>query len=112
MRDNHLRAGDFFDAETHPKLVFKSTKVGKLADGRLEVLGDLTMRGVTKPVTLTVDLLGFGPGMDGKTRGGFHATGKLNRKDFGVSWNKTLDAGGLVLGDEVMIDLMMEGVQQ
>ncbi len=110
MRDKHLRSADFFEVDKYPTLTFKSTKVAKVADGKLEVTGNLTIRGVTKPVTLAVEMLGFGPGPDGKQRGGFHATTQINRMDYGVSWNKTLDSGGLLLGSDVPIDITVEGV--
>ncbi len=110
MRDKHLRSADFFEVDKYPTLTYKSTKVAKTADGKLEVTGDLTIRGVTKPVTLVVEILGFGPGPDGKQRGGFHATTQVNRMDYGVSWNKTLDSGGLLLGSDVPIDITVEGV--
>lgn len=108
-RDEHLRSGDFFDAAKHPKLTFVSKQVKSLGDGRFEVVGDLTMRGATRVVTLNVD--GFGTQVKdpyGFTRIGGSATTKVNRKDFGISWNKSLDAGGAVVGDEVTIHLDIE----
>ncbi len=112
MRDKHLRSGDFFETDKYPTIVFKSTKVKKAGEGKLEVTGDLTVRGVTKPVTLAVEIIGFGPGMDGKVRGGFHATTQINRMDYNVSWNKTLDGGSLLLGADVPIDITIEAVQK
>ncbi|HYQ80511.1 MAG TPA: YceI family protein [Anaeromyxobacteraceae bacterium] len=104
-RDEHLRSPDFFDAAKYPTITFKSTKVEKAGDGQLRVTGDLTMRGVTKPVTLQVT----GPTQEikdpwGNARRGFSATTKLNRKDFGLNWSKTIEAGPVV-GDEVTIDI-------
>jgi polyisoprenoid-binding protein YceI len=101
-RDGHLRSSDFFDAETHPEISFKSKKVEKNGD-KLKVTGDLTMRGVTKEITLDVAVLGFAG-----NKAGFEATGTLNRKDWGVLWNKTLDQGGTMLSDEVDLVVRVE----
>ena len=107
-RDGHLRSGDFFDAERCPKIEFKSTKVQQDKDGKAKLHGELTMRCVTKPVVLDLELGGVAPGMSGRIAGA-NATGKINRKDFGVSWNKTLDSGGLAVSDEVDISIEVEG---
>jgi polyisoprenoid-binding protein YceI len=112
MRDKHLRSADFFEVEKYPVITFKSTKVKKVGEGQLEVTGDLTIRDVTRSVTLAVEILGFGPGPDGQARGGFHATTQINRMDYKVSWNKTLDSGGLLLGSDVPIDITVEGVKK
>lgn len=108
-RDNHLRSADFFDAENHPTMVFRSTKVERGGEG-FKVTGDLTMRGVTKVVTFDMAFMGSGPDGWGGTRAGFAAEIKLDRKEFGISWNKTLDQGGAVLGDEVAVSLEIEAV--
>jgi polyisoprenoid-binding protein YceI len=113
-RDAHLKSADFFDVEKNPKLTFKSTKV--TADpkdpNKLTVVGDLTMHGVTKPVTLDVAVQGFMKDPWGNERAGFDVSGKLNRKDFGVVWNKTLDEGGTLLGDDVEILIAIEAVKE
>ena len=101
-RDGHLRSDDFFAAETHPTLTFKSKKVEQGADG-LAVTGELTIRGVTKEVTVPVEVLGV---MGDKA--GFSTRFVVDRLDYGVSWNNVLDQGGAVLGDEVTIDLNFE----
>lgn len=103
-RDAHLVSPDFFDATQFPTMSFTSTKVKKAKDGQLELVGDLTMRGVTKPVTLTVDGLGQ-PIIDpwGNYRVGATVSGTIDRQAFGVSWNDSLDAGGVVVGDEVQL---------
>jgi polyisoprenoid-binding protein YceI len=111
-RDQHLKSPDFFDAAQFPTITFKSKKVEKHGNG-LRVVGDLTMRGVTKEVTLNVE----GPSKEikdpwGSTRIGASATTKVNRKDFGVSWNKSLDGGGVVVGDEVAINIEAELVKK
>lgn len=111
-RDVHLRGPDFFDVKKHPKMTFKSTKVTKSGD-ELKVVGQLTLHGVTKSVTLTVD----GPSQSikdpwGMTRRGLSATAKINRKDFGLTWSKTLETGGLVVGNTIKINLEIEMVQK
>ncbi len=110
-RDDHLRSADFFDAANHPAITFRSTKVEKAGDGKLKVTGDLTMRGVTKPVTLDVT----GPTAEikdpqGNARRGIAVAGKLNRKDFGIAWSKLVEAGPVV-GDEVSIEIEAELVK-
>jgi polyisoprenoid-binding protein YceI len=105
-RDTHLRSADFFDAEKDPKITFVSTAVDiKGTKGTLT--GNLTMHGITKPVTLDVEVGGIGK-MGPGTIAGFTATGKLDRKDYGILWNKTLDQGGTMLGDEVTLELTVE----
>lgn len=108
-RDGHLRTEDFFFVEKYPTLTFESTKVTQAADGKVSAEGNLTMRGVTKPVTLNVAFLGAGPTFQGEQRSGFEATAKVNRKDFNIIWNKTLDQGGTMLGDDVEIKISVEG---
>jgi polyisoprenoid-binding protein YceI len=113
-RDNHLRSADFFDVEKFPTLNFKSTKITPGADNTLQVAGDLTIHGVTKPAVLDVSFLGSGPvsigGKGSMERAGFEATTKVNRKDFGLVWNRTLDQGGTMLGDDVTINIQVEAM--
>jgi polyisoprenoid-binding protein YceI len=104
-RDKHLRSGDFFLAEKHPKLTFTATKIKKgKGKGALKVTGDLTMRGVTKPVTLDVTVTDLVKGPWGSQRRGVSVRGKVNRNDWGISWNKTFD-GGVLVGDDVTIEV-------
>lgn len=111
-RDTHLRSGDFFDVEKHPTITFKSTKITPAREqNHFSVAGDLTMRGVTKPIVLDVEFLGLGETGMG-VRGGFNTVATINRQDFGVSWNKTLDTGGMILGDEVTIEFPVEVVKR
>ncbi len=110
-RDKHLKSPDFFDVEKYPTITFKSTKVEKAGQGKLKVTGDLTMHGVTKPVVLKVE----GPTKEikdpaGKTRRGIAATTTLNRRDFGLTWGKMVEAGPVV-GDEVKIEIEAELVK-
>jgi polyisoprenoid-binding protein YceI len=110
-RDAHLKSEDFFDAAKNPKITFQSTAVKQVAPNKLQVIGDLTIRGKTKPVTLDVDVLGFGPAYGG-IRGGFEAKTKINRQDFGVAWNDVVEGGGAVLGDDVDITLNIEALKE
>jgi polyisoprenoid-binding protein YceI len=108
-RDGHLMSPDFFDVTKYPTITFKSTKVEKAGNAKLKVTGDLTIRGVTKPVVLTVE----GPSAPlkdpfGRTIRGVTATGKINRKDWGITWNKSLDTGGVLVSDEVKLEINAE----
>jgi polyisoprenoid-binding protein YceI len=109
-RDAHLRNADFFDVEKFPTMTYKLKSYKKQGDGYMAV-GDLTLRGVTKEITLVGNFNGVTKDPWGNTRAGFNAEGKLNRKDFGMIWNKTLDSGGLVVGDEVQIRLDIECIK-
>ena len=111
QRDGHLKSADFFDAEKYPTLNFKSTNVVRKGDA-YEVTGDLTVHGVTKPVTFAVD----GPSAPGKdpwgnTRIGLSATTKINRKDFGLAWNAALETGGFLVGEEISITLEVQFIK-
>lgn len=112
-RDKHLRTADFFDAEKFPEITFKSTSIKPTGKKNVyDVTGDFTMHGVTKQITLPVELLGFGKDPWGNTRAGFSVKTTLNRKDFGVNWNKALDEGGVLLGDDVDVTINLEAVKQ
>jgi polyisoprenoid-binding protein YceI len=110
-RDNHLRSADFFEVAKYPKLVFVSTGVKDLGGGKLEVSGNLTMHGVTKPIVLATTVLGSGPTMQGQLRAGFEATAKLDRTQYGIVWNRTLDQGGTLLSNDVDLTLDIEAVE-
>lgn len=109
-RDTHLRNPDFFDVEKYPTMVYKMKTYKKSGDG-YTAIGDLTLHGVTKEMTLTGNINGVTKDPWGNTRAGFTAEGKVNRKDFGMVWNKALDSGGLVVGDEVLIKLDIECIK-
>ena len=102
--------GDFLDTAKYPEITFKSTKVKKAGKDKLEIAGDLTLHGVTKPVTLAVTTSAEVKGMYGETRRGFQGTTRISRKDFGLTWNKLVEAGPAV-GDEVTIALDVELVK-
>jgi polyisoprenoid-binding protein YceI len=111
QRDGHLKSPDFFDAEKHPHIVFKSTSVEATGDG-FNLHGDLTISGVTHPIVLKTTYEGETVDPWGNKRLGYEATGKLSRKDFGLVWNQALETGGVAVGDEVKIELSIEGVAQ
>jgi polyisoprenoid-binding protein YceI len=110
-RDEHLRSADFFDVEKYPEITFKSSKITKIDGDSYAVTGTLTMHGVSKEITLSVDFLGEITAMGG-TRAGYELNTSINRKDFGISWNRALDAGGFVLGDDVEVDINLEVIKQ
>lgn len=109
-RDAHLRNADFFDVEKYPTMTYKMKSYKKTGEG-YTALGDLTIHGVTKEITLVGTFNGVSKDPWGNTRAGFTAEGKVNRKDFGMVWNKTLDTGGFVVGDEVNIRLDIECIK-
>ena len=119
MRDDHLRSPDFLDAQHCPKITFKSRRVQKTGENKFDVIGDLTIRGITKEVILHAEYLGQwetpwwedGADKGPKTRAGFTAATRINRHDFNVNWNSNLDQGGVVVGDDVFITLDAEAIK-
>ena len=104
QRDGHLRSGDFFDAETYPDITFTSTEVRPKGGSDYAVTGDLTIRDVTRPITFDVEFLGNYAGFQGQ-RAGFHGTTKLNREDYGLTWNMALESGGWLVGKEIKLEI-------
>lgn len=111
-RDEHLRGADFFNAEKNPKMTFTSTRVSDVKGKKAKLHGNLTLNGVTKPVVLDMEMMGTGKDPWGNMKAGFTATTKINRKDFGMNWNKTLDQGGVLLGEEIEIQIEIEAQQE
>ena len=111
-RDKHLASPDFFDAAKFPKMTFVSTEVIPKGPNHATLKGNLTLHGVTKPVSLEADVLGFSPDPWGGYRGGFEAKTTLKRGDFGISWNKAIEGGGLLLGEDVEVTLNIEAVRE
>ncbi len=109
-RDDHLRSPDFFDVEKHPKMTFKSTDIQGSAQ-KFKLVGDLTIKGVTKKVTFDAQCLGSAADMYGNTKAAFKATAKINRKDFGLTWSKVVEVGPVV-GDEVTLTLNIQAAQR
>jgi polyisoprenoid-binding protein YceI len=112
MRDNHLRSADFFDAANHPTMHFVSKRIEGDVTKTFKVIGDLTIRGTTREITLDVTFEGRAKDPWGNDRAGFSASGKLNRHDFGLNWNQALEAGGVTVGAEVKLTLDVEIVRQ
>ncbi len=110
-RDNHLRNADFFEVAKFPSISFKSTGISDVKGNVAKLNGILNLHGVEKPVTLDLEIGGTIQDPWGNTRAGFSATGKINRKDFGIIWNKALGNNGLVVGEEVEITIQVEGTQ-
>lgn len=110
-RDAHLKSADFFEAEKYPTITFKSKKVSKNGD-KLKVVGELTIRNVTKEVTLEVTSTAEVKDPWGNTKRGFSATTKVNREDFGLTWNKALEGGGVLVGKEVQIEIEVEAAKK
>lgn len=113
QRDQHLRSGDFLEQEAHPKVTLKSTGLRHVGGADWELDADLTIRGVTRPVTFDLEYLGTGPGMaPGSQVAAFSASYDFDRRDFGVSFSAALDTGGLVVGNKVRIELEIEAARQ
>ena len=110
-RDAHLRSQDFFDADKYPEIRFVSTKTVR-TDGGWTITGNLTMHGVTKPVTLVATEEGTGRDPWGNERMGFSAHGKLDRREFGLTWNAALETGGVLVGDDIKLNIEAELVKQ
>lgn len=111
-RDAHLRSADFFDAEKYPKITFNSTELNKLDDDNYQLKGILDMHGIEKELILDVEFGGFAKDPYGNHKAGFSVSGKLNRKDWGLNWNAALEAGGVMVSDEVRINAEIQFVQE
>jgi len=112
QRDEHLRGADFFDVAKHPEITFRSDAIKRVARDRYDVTGTLTMRGVAKRITLPVSYLGVAKDPWGNDRAGFSTAITLSRKEFGMLWNKALDQGGFILGDEVWVTVEIEAARE
>jgi len=112
QRDGHLKSPDFFDAENHPAITFKSNGFTKKGDDEYEMTGDLTIRGVNKPVKLAVEFAGIVQDPYGNTKAGFSINGKINRKDFGLAWSAVTEAGSVVVGEEVRLVMEVQLLKQ
>jgi len=111
QRDEHLRSADFLDVQHHPRLAFESTSVEPLGREKFRITGDLTIRGTTRAVDLEVEHLGGGKDPWGNERIGFLAKTTINRKDFGLTWNQVLEAGGVLVGEDVEITLDIQAIR-
>lgn len=112
QRDTHLRSSDFFDIEKYPTITFKSTRIERIDENHGRVIGDLTIKDITREVSLDVEYVGQAKSPYGIISAGFMATTKINRKDWGLTWNVALETGGVLVGDEVKIDVELELMKQ
>jgi polyisoprenoid-binding protein YceI len=111
-RDEHLRSADFFDVANYPEMTFRSTGVKRDGSGTLKLAGDLTIKGVTRKVSLAVEVEGHANDPWGNERAAFTATTSIDRRDFGLTWNQVLESGGVVVGDRIDITIDVEAVKQ
>ena len=111
-RDNHLRGADFLNVETYPELTFKSTRVAGFKGGEFTLVGDLTVAGVTREVELAVEFEGVAKSPWGQEVIGFTATTEIDREDYGLTWNQTLETGGVLVGKKIKIEISAEAVRQ
>lgn len=112
QRDGHLKSADFFDAGNHPSIIFKSTSFDKKGGDEFVMNGDLTIRGITKPVSLVVEYAGTVQDPYGNTKAGFSIEGKINRKDFGLTWSAVTEAGSIVVSDDIKLAIEVQLVKQ
>jgi len=112
QRDDHLRSPDFFDAENYPTVTFKSTRVEKVDDSHGRIFGDLTIKDITKEVVLDAEFAGVAKSPWGMTVAGASATTKLNREDWGLTWNQALETGGVLVGKEIKLNIEVELIKQ
>lgn len=111
-RDAHLRSADFFDVENYPTITFKSTGVDEVEEGSYIVNGDLTIRDITRPVSVPLELLGVDRDQTGALRAGFEGKRRIDRKDWGVTWNTTLDSGGLLVSDKITLEFELSLIKE
>lgn len=111
-RDVHLRSADFFDVEDYPTITFKSTVVDEVEEGSYIVNGDLTIRDITRPVSVPLELLGIDRDQSGALRAGFEGKRRIDRKDWGVTWNTTLDSGGLLVSDKITLEFELSLIKE
>jgi polyisoprenoid-binding protein YceI len=112
QRDEHLKSAEFFDAAQYPQITFKSTSFTKTDDEEYELKGDLTIKGVTKPVTLAAEFGGSADDFYGNTKAGFEVTGKINRKEFGLTWDGVTEAGSIVVGEDIKLLINIQFAKQ
>lgn len=111
-RDTHLKSLDFFEVEKYPEITFVSTSLKKVKDDEFQLVGDITIKGITKEITLDTEFGGFMKDPYGNEKAGFSINGKLNRKDFGLNWNAALEAGGVMVGNEIKINAEVQFIKQ
>ena len=111
-RDNHLRSADFFDVEKWPDITFESTQIEEVSDNAYVISGHLTIRDVTKPVTIPLELMGVQTDAFGALRAGFEGSRRINRRDFGLEWNMPLDKGGVLVSERISLEFEISAIQK
>jgi len=111
QRDDHLRSSDFFDVENHPEMIFSATGIDEVEEDNYVVVGELTVRGITRPLTIPLALLGLERDQTGALRAGFEGTRRIDRKDWGISWNTPLDSGGVLVSDKITLEFELSLVK-
>lgn len=111
-RDNHLRTNDFFDAPTHPYITFVGNNVDQVDENSFIISGDLTIRGVTKPITVPLELTGIQKDQNGDVRAGFEGSRRIDRRDYGLEWNVPLDQGGVLVSERISLEFELSAVKQ
>jgi polyisoprenoid-binding protein YceI len=111
-RDNHLRSADFFDAEKWPEIVFRSTRIEEVGDNALVVSGDLTIRDVTKPITIPIEFTGAQVDAFGALRAGFQGTRRIDRREYGLEWNMALDQGGWLVSEKITLEFEISAIKR
>ncbi|MFB9960597.1 YceI family protein [Agromyces bracchium] len=112
QRDEHLRSADFFDAETYPDITFRSTRIEEVGDNALVVSGDLTIRDVTKPITIPIEFTGVETDAFGALRAGFEGTRRIDRREFGLEWNMALDSGGWLVSEKITLEFELSAIKR
>lgn len=112
QRDDHLRSPDFFDVERWPEITFRSTRVEEIEDNAFAVSGDLTIRDITQPVTIPIELVGVQVDAFGALRAGFEGSRRVNRRDFGLEWNMPLDAGGVLVSERISLEFEISAIRR
>lgn len=112
QRDAHLRSGDFFDAERWPEIVFESTNIEEVEERAYTVSGNLTIRDITRPIVIPIELMGVQQDAQGELRAGFEGSRRVNRRDFGLEWNVALDAGGVLVSEKISLEFEISAVKR
>ena len=112
QRDEHLRNNDFFDVPNHPQITFRGTKVEVVSEDTFALTGDLTIKGTTKPVTISFEHTGVATDPYGNVRAGFEGSAVINRKDWGVNWNAALETGGVMVGEKITLEFDISAIKQ
>lgn len=112
QRDDHLRSSDFFDVETYPEMLFSSTGIDEVEEDNFIVIGELTVRGITRPLTIPLELIGVERDPTGALRAGLEGTRRIDRKDWGITWNTPLDSGGVLVSDKITLEFELSLIKR